>query len=186
MKKSLVITSLLALLLAACSSTPTTAPVEPAKPAAAPAAPAPAKPAAAPAAAKPGPFDPSNLTNPNSLLSKRSVYFEFDKYDIQLDYWSLLEAHGRFLKANPDYRTLIQGNTDERGSREYNLALGQKRAEAVKENLKLIGATDAQIEAVSLGEDKPRALGKDEAAWAENRRADILYKNSKDSAADFK
>lgn len=186
MKKSLVASTLLAMLLAACSSTPTTAPVaEPAKPAAEAPKPAPA-PAAKPAAAKPNPFDPSNLTNPNSLLSKRSVYFEYDKYEIQLDYWSLLEAHGRFLKANPDYRMLVQGNADERGSREYNLALGQKRAEAVKENLKLIGAKDEQVEAVSLGEDKPRALGSNEEAWAENRRADILYRNSKDAADSFK
>lgn len=187
MKKSLVASTLLAMLLAACSSTPTTAPVaEPAKPAAEAPKPAPAPAAAKPAAAKPNPFDPSNLTNANSLLSKRSVYFEYDKFEIQLDYWSLLEAHGRFLKANPDYRMLVQGNTDERGSREYNLALGQKRAEAVKENLKLIGAKDEQIEAVSLGEDKPRALGSNEEAWAENRRADILYRNSKDAADSFK
>jgi peptidoglycan-associated lipoprotein len=117
----------------------------------------------------------SVLTDPKSILSKRSIYFEYDKYDIQDKYKSLVEAHARFLVAHPDRKVLIQGNTDERGSREYNLALGQRRADAAKKALSLLGAREAQIEAVSLGEEKPRAPGKDEASYAENRRDDILY-----------
>ncbi|MDR1849492.1 MAG: OmpA family protein, partial [Zoogloeaceae bacterium] len=83
--------------------------------------------------------------------------------------------HGNFLNANRQLKVLIQGNTDERGSHEYNLALGQKRAEAVRQMLLLLGVQEGQVEAVSLGEEKPRAEGHDEAAWAENRRSDILY-----------
>ena len=115
------------------------------------------------------------LKDPGSILSKRSIFFEYDKYDIQDQFKSLVEAHAKYLTANPARRVLIQGNCDERGSREYNLALGQKRADAVKKSLMLLGTRDSQIESVSLGEEKPRALGKDEAAYAENRRGDILY-----------
>ncbi|MDR0528398.1 MAG: peptidoglycan-associated lipoprotein Pal [Zoogloeaceae bacterium] len=118
---------------------------------------------------------PSALTDPSSPLSRRSIYFALDRYDIAEEYRELVTAHARFLIANPQFKTLIQGNTDERGSREYNLSLGQKRAEAVKQMLMLLGAQESQIEAVSLGEEKPRAEGHDEAAWAENRRADLLY-----------
>jgi peptidoglycan-associated lipoprotein len=115
------------------------------------------------------------LTDPNNILSKRSVYFDFDSFAIKDEYKSLVDAHARFLASNGKMKMLIQGNTDERGSREYNLALGQKRAEAVKRNLTLLGAREAQIEAVSLGEEKPKNVGHDEAAWADNRRADMLY-----------
>ena len=109
------------------------------------------------------------------VLAKRSVFFDYDSYVIKDEYKSLVEAHAKFLVANPKVKMLIQGNADERGSREYNLALGQKRAEAVRKALTLLGAKDAQIEAVSLGEEKPKNAGHDEAAWAENRRGDILY-----------
>ncbi len=95
---------------------------------------------------------------------------------MKLDYFPVIEAHSKFLKKNTTGKVLIQGNADERGSSEYNLALGQKRAEAVKTTLKLLGVKEDQIEAVSLGKEKPRNPGHDEAAWAENRRADILYK----------
>jgi peptidoglycan-associated lipoprotein len=115
------------------------------------------------------------LKDPKSPLAKRSVYFEFDRFDIQDQYKPVVEAHARHLVATPVRKVLIQGNCDERGSREYNLALGQKRADAMKRSMLLLGAKEAQIESVSLGEEKPRALGKDEAAWAENRRGDILY-----------
>lgn len=115
------------------------------------------------------------LKDPNNVLSKRSIYFEYDKFDIQEKYKSLIDAHARFLVANPDRKMLIQGNCDERGSREYNLALGQRRADAAKRALVLLGAKDGQIESVSLGEEKPRASGKDEASYAENRRDDLLY-----------
>lgn len=119
------------------------------------------------------------LRDPNSPLSKRSVYFEFDKYIIAPEYQPLIEAHGRFLAANPKFKIAIQGNADERGSREYNLALGQKRAEAVRKALLLVGAKDGQIEAFSLGEEKPTCAERNETCWARNRRGDILYSGVK-------
>ena len=109
------------------------------------------------------------------VLAQRSVYFDYDSFVIKDEFKSLVEAHARFLAANPKVRMLIQGNADERGSREYNLALGQKRAEALKKMLMLLGAREDQLEAVSLGEEKPKNAGHDEAAWAENRRDDMLY-----------
>ena len=115
------------------------------------------------------------LNNPNSPLAKRSVYFDFDSYSVKDDYQSLLQAHAQYLKTHPQRHVLIQGNTDERGSSEYNLALGQKRAEAVRRVLALDGVGDSQMEAVSLGKEKPVALGHDEASWAQNRRADLVY-----------
>jgi peptidoglycan-associated lipoprotein len=117
----------------------------------------------------------SMLTDPNSILSKRSVFFDFDRYDVRDEYRPLIEAHARYLRDNKQAKMLIQGNTDERGSREYNLALGQRRSEAMKRMLMLLGAREDQVEAVSLGEEKPRAPGNDEAAWSQNRRGDILY-----------
>ena len=119
---------------------------------------------------------PRELTDPKSVLSRRSIYFDLDKYDVKDEYKDLVAAHAKFLNANRGFKVLLQGNTDERGSREYNLALGQKRAEAVKRSLTLLGVTEAQIESVSLGEEKPKDAGHDEAAWSQNRRADILYK----------
>jgi peptidoglycan-associated lipoprotein len=159
-----------AVLLAACSSTPTKVAETPA-----PSAPA-AKPVqdtravntvVAPA------VDP--LNDPNNILSKRSVYFDFDSYVVKSEYSSLEQAHAKYLAANKGRKVLIQGNTDERGGSEYNLALGQKRAEAVRKAMALLGTPDSQMEAVSLGKEKPKAAGHDEAAWAENRRADIVY-----------
>ena len=119
--------------------------------------------------------DLAQLKDPKSILSKRSVFFDFDQYVIKDEFRTLVEAHGRFLAANPKLKVLIQGNADDRGSREYNLALGQKRAEAVRKSLLLLGAKDEQIEAVSLGKEKPRCTEHTEECWAENRRGDILY-----------
>jgi peptidoglycan-associated lipoprotein len=118
---------------------------------------------------------PPELTDAKSILSRRSIYFDYDKFDIKPEYYDLVAAHAKFLVNNRQFRMLIQGNTDERGSREYNLALGQKRADAIKKQLVLLGAREEQVESVSLGEEKPRSLGQDEAAWAENRRGDLLY-----------
>ena len=115
------------------------------------------------------------LKDPNNILSKRSVYYEFDKYDVKDEYKPMVEAHARYLRENGATRMLIQGNTDERGSREYNIALGQRRSESVKRMLLLLGGREDQIEAVSLGEEKPRAAGSGEQAWAQNRRSDMLY-----------
>jgi peptidoglycan-associated lipoprotein len=104
---------------------------------------------------------------------KRSVYYEFDKYDVKPEYRSLVESHARWLKANPRAKIVIEGNADERGSREYNVALGQRRAESVTKMLVMLGAKAEQIEAISWGEEKPRSAGHEEASWSENRRADF-------------
>ncbi|HTN49694.1 MAG TPA: peptidoglycan-associated lipoprotein Pal [Burkholderiaceae bacterium] len=116
------------------------------------------------------------FTDPNNPLSKKSVYFDFDSFVVKAEYQPLVEAHGKYLAANSSRQIKVEGNTDERGGREYNLALGQKRAEAVKQRLLLMGARDAQIETISFGKEKPRATGSTEEAWAQNRRADIVYK----------
>jgi peptidoglycan-associated lipoprotein len=104
---------------------------------------------------------------------KRSVYFEFDRYDVKPEYRPLVETHARWLRANPTARLTIEGNSDERGSREYNVALGQRRAESVTSLMVTMGVKPQQIEAVSFGKEKPRAEGHDEAAWSENRRSDF-------------
>ena len=115
------------------------------------------------------------LKNPNSILSRRSIFYDLDIYDVKDQYKDLVEAHGKFLRDNPGRKILIQGNTDERGSREYNVGLGQRRSDGVKRMLLLLGAREDQIESVSLGEEKPRSEGHDEQAWSQNRRSDILY-----------
>ena len=119
---------------------------------------------------------PRELSDPKSILSKRSIYFDLDKYDVKPEFQDLVAAHAKYLVANRGFKVLIQGNTDERGSREYNLALGQKRSDGVKRMLMLLGVKEEQVESVSLGEEKPKNAGHDEAAWSENRRADILYR----------
>lgn len=106
----------------------------------------------------------------------RSIYFDYDRYDIRDEAKGLVVSHGKFMAGRGDAKMLIQGNADERGSREYNLALGQRRADAVKKALMLQGIKEENLESVSLGEEKPKATGHDEASWAENRRADMLYK----------
>ena len=115
------------------------------------------------------------LRDPNNILSKRSVFFEFDSFSVGDQYRPLVEAHGRYLAANRSARATVQGNTDERGSREYNIALGQRRADSIKRMMTLLGAQDAQVETVSFGKEKPRNPGHDEAAWAQNRRGDIVH-----------
>jgi peptidoglycan-associated lipoprotein len=115
------------------------------------------------------------LNDATGMLAKRSVYFDFDSYVVKDEFKPVIEAHSQYLIKNTDRKVVIQGNTDERGGSEYNLALGQKRAEAVRRALNLLGVADSQIEAVSFGKEKPKATGSNEAAWAENRRADIAY-----------
>jgi peptidoglycan-associated lipoprotein len=115
------------------------------------------------------------LNDPQGILAKRSVYFDLDSYIVRDEFRPVIEAHARYLTSNRARRVAIQGHTDERGGSEYNLALGQKRAEAVRQALALLGVSEAQMEAVSFGKEKPKALGTDEPAWAENRRADIVY-----------
>lgn len=118
---------------------------------------------------------PAHL-DPNSALSKnRSVYFDFDKFQVKDEYKSVVESHGKYVGSQSTLKIKIEGNADERGGREYNLALGQKRADAVARALKVYGVKDQQVEAVSFGSEKPVAAGHDEAAWAQNRRADVTY-----------
>ena len=113
-------------------------------------------------------------TNPR--LAKRSVYFDYDSNAVKDEYRGLVQDHSRYMTtAKKDSRIRIEGNADERGSREYNLALGQRRAEAVKRVMTVLGVSDGRIETISYGEEKPKANGHDEASWAENRRADIRY-----------
>jgi peptidoglycan-associated lipoprotein len=116
------------------------------------------------------------LNDPKSILAKRSVYFEFDRSGINDSDIPVVEAHGRYLVDHRVRTVRIEGNCDERGGREYNLALGQRRADAVKERLKSLGVAGDRVETTSFGKEKPRNAGHDEAAWAENRRADIVYK----------
>ena len=115
------------------------------------------------------------LKDPGSILSKRSVYFDFDSTSVKDEFKPLVSAHAKYLNDNRGRRVVIQGNTDERGSREYNLALGQRRSDSVKKMMLLLGVGDKQIETVSFGEEKPRATGSDEGSYAENRRSDIVY-----------
>jgi peptidoglycan-associated lipoprotein len=115
------------------------------------------------------------LKDPNNILSKRSIYFDYDQFVIKDEYKAMVEAHAKYLQANRGARATLQGHTDERGTREYNIALGQKRADAVKKLMILLGASEIQVETVSFGKEKPRRDGHDEPSWAENRRVDILH-----------
>jgi peptidoglycan-associated lipoprotein len=115
------------------------------------------------------------LTDPNNILSKRSVYFDFDKYDIKPEYKPLISAHAEYLKSHPTANTTLEGNADERGSREYNLALGQKRAVSVKSALSLLGVGEKQIETVSYGKERANTDCNDEGCWQKDRHTDIKY-----------
>ncbi|MBE3026879.1 peptidoglycan-associated lipoprotein [Janthinobacterium sp. BJB1] len=115
------------------------------------------------------------LDDPKGVLANRSIYFDFDKYVVREADTPVVQNHAAYLVKTPSRKILIQGNTDERGGAEYNLALGQKRAEAVRKSMAALGVPEGQMEAVSLGKEKPKAQGSNEAAWAENRRADIVY-----------
>lgn len=170
---------LVSAVLAGCSSTPV--------------AQAPAKPMAAPTAAPtptpttsgtPKPVASSTVStatlpphlDPKSLIStERSIYFDFDVFTIKPEYLKLIERHGNYLASKPALSIRVEGNADERGSSEYNLALGQKRAQAVVQALRTYGVRDSQMEAVSWGKERPKATGHDETAWAANRRADLVY-----------
>lgn len=118
-------------------------------------------------------MDPFNPQSP--LAQQRSVYFEFDSYTVPEQYRSLVEMHAGYLRDNTQQRIRIEGHADARGGSEYNLALGQRRSEAVSRMMTLLGVNAGQIEAISFGKERPRALGNTEADYAENRRADIVY-----------
>ncbi|RPJ45371.1 MAG: peptidoglycan-associated lipoprotein Pal [Betaproteobacteria bacterium] len=117
------------------------------------------------------------LKDPANILSKRSVYFELDSNIVKEEFKPMVSAHARYLQQNRGVKMTVQGHADERGSREYNLALGQRRADAVKQMMQLLGAQSEQVETISFGEEKPKATGHDEKSWAENRRADLVYPN---------
>ena len=124
--------------------------------------------------------DPLDPLNPKSMLNKqRSVFFDYDSFVIKDEYKPLVTAHSRYLVANRAQKITIEGNTDERGSREYNIALGQRRADSERQMMVLLGVKEDQIETVSFGEEKPRNPGHDEAAFSENRRSDIRYSGDK-------
>ncbi len=166
--KKLVISIVLLNLLAACASEK---PKEAAAPAPAPVAAA--APVAAPAAPVQTAVDP--LNDPHSILAGRSTYYPFDVSVVQAADKPLVEAHAKYLSQHPEHTVRLEGNCDERGSAEYNLGLGQRRADGVMKMLEAGGAQASQLSAVSYGKEKPRALGHNEAAWAQNRRTDIDY-----------
>lgn len=122
---------------------------------------------------------PAHQDQANPLSRERSVYFDYDDDTIKPQWQAVIERHGQYLANNPALAVTVQGNTDERGGREYNLALGQRRAEAVRRVLLIFGVKPTQVEAVSLGEESPKAEGHDESAWQRNRRADIAYPAAK-------
>jgi peptidoglycan-associated lipoprotein len=175
--KKILFAALVAALVAGCSSTPTTAPVEDKSGATTPATTTPgAATSGTTASGVSGTATGVNpLKDPNNILFKRSVYFEYDSFTIADQYKPIVEAHAKYLAANRNARVTLQGHADERGSREYNIALGQKRADAVKRMITLLGVQETIVETVSFGKEKPKNLGHDEAAWAENRRVDIIY-----------
>ena len=115
------------------------------------------------------------LTDPTNVLSKRSVYFDFDSNVVKDEYRGVVTAHAKYMTEKKYSKIRIEGNCDERGSREYNLALGNRRADSVRKMMNVLGVSDSQIETVSFGEEKPRAACHDESCWKENRRSDIVY-----------
>ncbi len=117
------------------------------------------------------------LKDPNNILSKRNIYFDFDSDAVKAEYRPLIEAHAKYLLANGNAKLILQGNTDERGTREYNLSLGQRRSVSVKKSFNLLGVQDKQIETVSFGEEKASPNCADENCHQANRRVDIAYEN---------
>lgn len=160
----------LILLVAGCARNVKTTP----PPAAAPAPATTTAPAAATAAA-PAPAEISALDDPNSVLAQRVIYFDFDKSNIRSEFLDTLTAHAKYLVAHPDQKVRIEGYTDERGTVEYNIALGDRRAQAVRRFLLFQGVAPGQLTTVSYGEAHPADPGHDEAAWAKNRRAVLVY-----------
>jgi peptidoglycan-associated lipoprotein len=181
MSRLLTVSAVLAasVLAAACSSTPLDTSTKPA-PTATPAARTGATPNTAAGSGQgvgaPGGANASRLAGTTAAApAERSVYFEFDDATLARQWLDLVERQGQYLSRNAALKVRVEGHTDERGGSEYNLALGQRRAEAVRKALELYGVKAAQIEAVSFGEERPKASGHDEPAWAQNRRADIAY-----------
>ncbi|HOB44906.1 MAG TPA: peptidoglycan-associated lipoprotein Pal [Zoogloea sp.] len=173
MKKSVLLTLLCATALAACSTTATKTADTGDQSAAVKAASA----SVASDKMSAAEMEARKLEAERAELAKKSVYFGFDQYAVDAKYRDVVKQHSDFIAAHPNDTVMIQGNADERGSREYNLALGQKRAEAVRKALTLLGVADSRLEAVSFGSEKPRETCHEERCWAENRRVDLQHKD---------
>jgi len=179
--KKIVLAALVVAFVAGCSTNPTTAPVEDKSSGTDPSAASTAGGASTSGTSTAGVAGSNTgsgvnpLKDPNNVLSKRSIYFEYDSFTVSDQYKALVEAHAKYLAANRNARVALQGHADERGSREYNIALGQKRADAVKRMMTLLGVQETIVETVSFGEEKPKNAGHDETSWTENRRVDIIY-----------
>jgi peptidoglycan-associated lipoprotein len=172
MKKTLVVLGL-TVFLAACASKKDPAPTTDTKPTPTiEAKPGPATTGVTPSTVS-GVSDP--LKDPNNILSKRIIYFDYDKDSVKSEFTAIVQAHAKYLNENRNRKIRLEGHADERGSREYNMALGQRRAEAVRRAMAVLGVGSERMETISFGEDKPRATGQDEAAWAQNRRVEIVY-----------
>jgi len=160
MKKSLVLASLLSLFLVGCSSTPINDASKPNGPS---------------ASNDEKDLDLASLRDPNNILSKRSIYFDYDKDVVKAEYKDLVAAHAKYVSTHPKAKMTLTGNTDDRGSREYNVSLGQRRSVSVKKSMNVLGAQDTQIETVSFGEERADTNCKDDACYSKDRRVDISY-----------
>ena len=165
MKKSLFLASLLSLFLIGCSSTPIVDVSKPAGPSASNDS----------SSSDETDLDLASLRDPNNILSKRSIYFDYDKDTVKAQYKDLLEAHAKYVASHPKAKMTLTGNTDDRGSREYNVSLGQKRSVSVKKSMNVLGAQDTQIETVSFGEERADTNCKDDTCYGKDRRVDISY-----------
>lgn len=167
MKKSLLLASLLSLFLVGCSSTPINDASKPTGPSVSNDEKA--------VSNDEKDLDLASLRDPNNILSKRSIYFDYDKDVVKAEYKDLVAAHAKYLSAHPKAKMTLTGNTDDRGSREYNVSLGQRRSVSVKKSMNVLGAQDTQIETVSFGEERADTNCKDDACYAKDRRVDISY-----------
>ena len=165
MKKSLLLVSLLSLFLFGCSSTPINDASKPAGPSS----------AVSEVSDDDKDLDLASLRDPNNILSKRSIYFDYDKDVVKAEYKDLVAAHAKYVSSHPKAKMTLTGNTDDRGSREYNVSLGQRRSVSVKKSMNILGAQDTQIETVSFGEERADTNCKDDACHAKDRRVDISY-----------
>jgi len=160
MKKSLLLASLLSLFLVGCSSTPINDASKPTGPS---------------VSNDEKDLDLASLRDPNNILSKRSIYFDYDKDVVKAEYKDLVAVHAKYVSTHPKAKMTLTGNTDDRGSREYNVSLGQRRSVSVKKSMNVLGAQDVQIETVSFGEERADTNCKDDACYAKDRRVDISY-----------
>jgi len=168
----LLTVSVLALVLAACATDTGDVPAEPEPE---PQPPQPTEPVEVDRVDPADFADSRNLDNPDSVLSQREIYFAFDRSDVRAEYLPIIEAHAAYLRANPSARMLLEGHADERGSREYNLGLGERRGTSVQDLMLANGASGSQIEVVSYGEERPVCRQSSESCWERNRRVEIVY-----------